>query len=412
TKSALRAQVVHSRADGSRERAGNVGTTQSGVVDVVDARRGRQVTAMRVCAVLIAVVFLGGVAGLAVASPAHQRTPAQQLAQVRHFVTSERTAHFTGTSTWKSGTPAGQVGDHYEHTSRALGVLALPDRSHWTEDMGDAAYETIVGPEGVFERDADTMAGLAREQWKQYPNEPNEPQQVPATPPPTPAPDSSSGADSGGGIMITEAGGALSALGAPAEFTQALDHMTGLTRVNDHVIRGTLDLSSLHMPADAGPPPNVTIEIASDTNGRLEQIVADMSGTTPAESYSAHTEMRFTQWGSPVDVTVPNADNVDKTPDVDEDSLAAFTAAPILVPGNLPSGYELTSGSTTDAGDGSDCAEADLTYGDPSQAASSPDAPDATDINITITPSSCDTSPAEGDPVTVGGHPARISHGD
>src|SRR4051794_582540 len=137
-----------------------MGASEGPLVDVADVGRNRQVLLMRVCGALAVVVFLAGIAGLAAVSPARSWTPAQQLARVRQFVTSARTARFTGTSTWASGSAKGQLGSHFEHTSRAAGVLSLPDRSHWTEDYGDGATETIVTADAVFERDADTVPAL------------------------------------------------------------------------------------------------------------------------------------------------------------------------------------------------------------------------------------------------------------
>jgi hypothetical protein len=393
-----------------------VSTAQPAMVDVVDIGRTRRVRVMRVCGVLVTVVFLAGVVAVAAFSPAHSWTPAEQLARIRQSVTESRTAHFAGTSTWTSGSAKGELGDHFEHTSRAVGVLSLPDRSHWTEDYGDGAFESIVGPEGLFEREADTMGGLAFERWKQYPPM----TAAPIAPPVDPT--AGAGATAGSDITVSEAGGVLSAMGAPSEFTEFLNHMTGLTRIDTHTIRGSLDLASIpDLPKDAGPLPSVTITLTSDTNGRLERLVADVSGTSSDESpdgsnteqhYTEHTEMQFTQWGAPVDLTVPSGDGVDKTPDVDEESLAAFSDAPILVPGNLPAGDQLVAGSASKAGDAGDCAEADLTYGNPSQIPANPDGTDASDIDVTITPTSCDTPPAEGAPVTVAGHPGRLVHGD
>src|SRR5207248_4042260 len=178
---------------------------------VVDIGRTRQVRAMRVCGVLVTVVFLAGVAAVAATSPAHRWTPAEQLARIRQSVTSSRTAHFTGTSTWTSGSEKGELGDHFEHTSRAVGVLSLPDRSHWTEDYGDGAFESIVGPEGIFEREAETLGGLTLEQWKQYPP-------MAAAPIAPPADPAAAGSTTGSDITVSEAGGVLSAMGAPSEF--------------------------------------------------------------------------------------------------------------------------------------------------------------------------------------------------
>jgi hypothetical protein len=287
-------------------------------------------------------------------------------------------------------------------------VLSLPGRSHWTEDQGDAAQETIVVPEGLFLREADTASALDLEGWKQYPHPSNELPLggVPAGPVPPGA--------SGPGIhvMVGQAGPVLSALGAPAEFTDVLARLTDLTRVSPRVIRGTVDMASVpglsQVPA---PLPRVTIELATDTTGRLERLLATSTGTMADEAFTARNEMRFTQWSAPVDVSAPTGDAVDKTPDIDEEGLAAFSAAPILVPGNLPATSRLIDASVAEEGAAGGCPEVDLTYGDPSQSLKNPDDV-SSDINVTITPADCDQSALDGgDPVTIAGHSARIKHG-
>jgi len=378
------------------------------VVDVEVVERGRQAWQMRACGALVTAVFLAGIVGLTIVSPGRSWTPAQQLARVRQFVQDARTAHFTGTSTWQAGTISGQVGHRIEHSTRAEGVLALPNGSHWTEDMGDSATETIVLPDAMFVRDADSTASLAGEQWKQYPRE----QRKSAAPSPV-----GSGSPEPG--VISEVGGVFSAFGAPLEFSGMFDRIKDLRRVSPQVIVGTLDVASLPDFPDGEPVPTVTVEVESDTVGRLLRILTTATGTMTAEApdtansgdekFMARSETRFTHWGVPVDVSAPSAGNVDKTPDVDEEGLAAFSAAPILVPGALPTAYQLTDGSVSEPGDAGDCPEADLTYGDPSQSPADPAAV-SSDINVTITPANCDQSAIDGgDPITVAGHPGHIA---
>lgn len=45
------------------------------------------------------------------------------------------------------------------------GDLVMPDRSRYVADYGDAAGETIVLPDGIFERQADSAADLAGRRW-------------------------------------------------------------------------------------------------------------------------------------------------------------------------------------------------------------------------------------------------------
>src|SRR5207248_5510474 len=120
----------------------------------------------------------------------------------------------------------------------------------------------------------DTLGGLTLEQWKQYPP-------MAAAPIAPPADPAAAGSTTGSDITVSEAGGVLSAMGAPSEFTQLFIHMTGLTRIDTHTIRGTLDLASMpDLPKDAGPLPSVTITLTSDASGRLDRLVAAVSGTS------------------------------------------------------------------------------------------------------------------------------------
>lgn len=368
----------------------------------------------RVCAFSIVVVLLAAVTAVIVRGPAGGApSPAEQLAQIRKFVHDERTARFEGTETDEHDDSKGGVGSRSQNTMRSTGELSLPDSSHWTEDSGDFAMEGVATADAIYERSADSIASLANEQWVKTPR-PKESLPTP-TPAPTPAPG------------VHQFGDVLHAVGAPSDVAIMLEHVTNVSQVGPGVIKGSVDVASVPgFTPDSGPVPDVTIELATDPEGRLVRMTSTTTGTDEESEgggrFTWRTEVRFRDWGAPVQISVPSPDSIDPTPGIDEKGLAAFTAAPVLMPGNVPSAYQLTDASVMEAEDPEDCPEVDLAFEDPATFAdtSTAAAPitDAgqdvdTGIYVTITAASCDASMVDdGDPVTVGGHPARLQHGN
>jgi hypothetical protein len=380
------------------------------VIDIDAPRRANGPSRRaRLCGALAVVVFAAGVAAVFTVAPGHAPTPAEQLARMSKLVSAAGTAHFTSDDTWDSGPGDGQPGSHYRDTSRTEGVLALPDRSHWTEDYGDGADEAIVTAEAVFTRHADSKAALAGEQWVKEPSESQRPQ--------------AHAVDLTGGDTPSQAASIVRAFGAPSDIAELLAHMKALTRVNPNVIRGTLDVASLPDLQIGGEPlPWVRVELTSDDTGRLARMVFTMTGNDPQNPSTGRSDVRFSGWGAPVEIQVPTPAEVDPTPNIDETGLAGFTATPIVAPGNLPASFQLVEahvvkGNTADG----TCPEVDLTYGDPTvlaaddaaAAARKDDNPVVRDLEVSLTPDSCDQYDAgAGRPATLGGHQARIDHGN
>jgi hypothetical protein len=365
---------------------------------------------VRACGALVVVVLAAGVVSLALVAPRHTPTPAERLAGITKYVREARTAHFVTSDTWISGRPKGQLGSHYEESSRGEGVLSLPDSAQWTDDhgAGDGAEETIVTPEAFFFRDADSRAALAGEQWVEERRTPGG-VVAPSAPP-------------GSGLSGT-AGDALRSLGAPSSIAEQLTHLTNVTQLRPGVLRGTLDLRALPgVTEEDGPIPDVTVELTGADDGRLDKMLITATGPDPDQSDATATgrsEVTFDSWGSPVQITAPAPDAIDKTPNIDEKGLAAFTAAPILTPGNLAPTYQLTD-AFADNGDpeNGDCPQVALTFADPAllPKAPPPDSADTSsspDLEVTVTPVSCDSSAMDGgQALTVAGSPAHIQHGN
>lgn len=65
------------------------------------------------------------------------RSPAEDLAQVREFVAEARTGGFEGTSCSESGYGADEPGYTSIDVSRLEGSFQTPGKMHYIEDVGD-----------------------------------------------------------------------------------------------------------------------------------------------------------------------------------------------------------------------------------------------------------------------------------
>ncbi|MDQ3944115.1 MAG: hypothetical protein M3357_02965 [Actinomycetota bacterium] len=113
------------------------------------------------------------------------------------------------------------------------------------------------------------------------------------------------------------------------------------------------------------PDGTVTIELTSGAGGRLERIVwrvestqevfepsigedGTETSTRQMDSSVETTDVRFSRWDEPVDLTPPAPVDVDPTPGIDEKALARFDKFSVPVPRHLPDGFYLVSASVID----------------------------------------------------------------
>jgi hypothetical protein len=386
--------------------------------------RRLQVALMAMCLLL----FSGGLVGLVIVGD-EAASPVKELASLQAFVEEAKTARFTTDEHTLESSGEGDVGTDYSSRSKIVGALQVPDRSQWTVDTGDGAYEGIVVPDGTYFRQADTVVELADEQWiyeKRHEGD---------------------GAEVSGELMMM-AGGAATAFDAP-QLVDMLEAAKTPERVDEHTIEAAVDVRRMpgfdpedyvHPETEKPLPlPTVVLRLTSGPEHRLDRMVievkekidpsvwGDEEDLAAPTSYTATSDTRFTDWGAPQSITAPAPSAVDPTPYVDEEGVAGFDTMPLLGLRTLPGGFELMAAEvyiTEDDADEDygDCPEVDLSYGDAAAQDAAEAKAAASDewdetafpptIEVELTPADCDASGAladdEGDPIRLGRHTGRI----
>lgn len=128
-------------------------------------------------------------------------------------------------------------------------------------------------------------------------------------------------------------------------------------------------------------------DLRVDGDGRLHRMLVEMDG--PDGKGSA--DIRFSRWSQPVPLAAPSPDQIDPTPGIEEEAVAAFKETPLFQPVAIPAGWILDTALVLDAGgDDSSCPEVEVFYTDP-------DNPDGAFLDLYQSPASCaDLSVAAG----------------
>jgi hypothetical protein len=411
-------------------------------------RRGRIVLRCTLTAVIA-----GAVAVVVLRNPA--RTPEQDLARVRDFVTAAATGRFEGTSRSEYGSGGDAPGSTSIDISSVEGSFDVPDRVHALDESGDYATETITLRTGTYVRDAETKAGLHDEPWVYY--EATEESTIwEATGP-------AAGAISPAGL--NGASGVLGALGAPFDLSELLGRLgDDVRRVSPGELEATVRLRDLlsadivdeiersmaEMKAQADAEAatddsrleeDVDLELSSDfdtgflddpvvfrllhaSDGRLDELTVTIESGEGDDRSVERDALTFTDWGEPVRIDAPDPSQIDDTPGIDEEELASFAAFPVLAPRSLPDGFLLRTATTEPMHETEGCEYADLEYG-PGPADDGDDvrAEDGRPpfLDLQLRAASCDSEnrvryygadegPTEA--VDVAGHPAQLGQSD
>ena len=109
--------------------------------------------------------------------------------------------------------------------------------------------------------------------------------------------------------------------------------------------------------ADKGRPVRAVVEQT------LEVEVGDEFPSFRIDSRSEHT---FTGWGEPLDIEAPADDDIDRTPYIEEEAIAAYQDAPLLQPRGIPAGWVLAGADIYPSYAGDEgCDQLELDYTDP-----------------------------------------------
>ena len=326
------------------------------------ARRWRY----RALVIGLVLVLLGGVGALLL-TPDGEPTPDEVLSEIRGFVREQRTATFTGVSenTYGPGTDSAGVGHSSTSRSQLTGEFRLPDQLHVVTDSGYWADETIVHGNDVFSRDAESKAELAGEQWEKWDAEPLR-GGFPGMNPNPLVPNAA----------LDAAAGFMTAMGAgfPVDLDTLFAKLSKAEEVGPNRIQATVKIGDLvpeevrrafeqqkaefdtaveqakaaAAAAAAGGADEaigdfdefdfedvgeavfdlnfevaLTVTVAYGSDGRLDSLVFDSTDDLgDGEVVKEHEEFHFANWGQPVAITLPGADQVDATPHLDEEGLA------------------------------------------------------------------------------------------
>ena len=228
---------------------------------------------------------------------------------------------------------------------RGEGVIG--ERHHVVQDLGDVVFEELAIGGTTYLRRAEGVDDLDGEQWGQFDAD-----------------------DLPGGVVLPGRPPAVAAAEAltPAGLDLVLEEVSdvrGQRRADGgwslEVATEAADLFR-RLEEDFGVDVDeVDVELDVDETGRPARYRVVLGG----DGLDGSLDFGTIGWGAPVELEAPDDDDLDPTPFVDEAALADFDEAPVLVLGEVPTGWVLDAGYTVSAEETDGCEEVQLDYIDP-----------------------------------------------
>lgn len=291
-----------------------------------------------------------------VATPDSSRRADEQLAAIVTFVAEHPMARFSSEHREGPGDGSSLVS-----SLRNEGILHDGHWAHWTTE-GPLESETIQAPEGRYGREAFPGQALGERRWVFSSAE--------RTAGWTIAP---AGEADFGGLLSLFAGPPLDAAPDRAGLGELIGALASPQRVDGNTVRAILPLSALSAdPAFSDAildgTGTVTVELTSGPGGRLDRMAWTVKARRldlPAGSdclppfhhptfncLEHRATVIFSDWNQPVRAVVrPSPADIDSTPNIDEEALAAVETMTVVVPGRVPSDLVLVNGSADEGGD-------------------------------------------------------------
>ncbi|MBI1843346.1 MAG: hypothetical protein HYR89_01825 [Actinobacteria bacterium] len=306
--------------------------------------------------VALLVVIGGGVAAALLLGGEDEPTAAELFAASKKFVAQATTATVSGSGTVETGDlgqapgrgdKVGESGTTVVQRLKLKGQVAWPDRSLMRLDLGSGGVtEALVVAGEVYTRQAEKAAGLDDVLWAKHelpPGVVNPDHGGPILDPNDPS--------SGGPLALAEL---LAVAKAPKTFTRD---------GSAYVLALDLD------PKDVLPDPEqtgvafdrMTLTLRTEKDGRI------LGYTLVQRGDSVHSDITVNfVWGAKVSIEAPASDELDATPQVNEEAIGAFDASPVLVPAAIPSGWLLTLADVAPADQTAEgCEEVTIDYESP-----------------------------------------------
>ena len=379
---------------------------------------------------VIAAVLVGGGGG----------DPAEELERTLAFADSHVTARYDVlySTEFRSMGDEG-LGNSGSSKAREEGVLMLPGTSAGTVRDGTTVTEVVVLPDGEYMRYAERGDDLAGEQWSYSPASDIVRHGIVDLSVGDVSIMQGAAMATMGGFGVGMAGAALGSLGAPAEVIEQLHKLDRVERLDGDTIRGHLDPSRMFGAGAAEMAKmanlSMTIDITTGPGDSLDEIVVrtlmeSKESLSPDDDESVmpfggvgtvdiSATIRFSEWGAPVEINIPDPATIDLTPGIEEEDLAGFTSFPLYTVGERPTGWSLTTAWIEPYDEEFEsCERVYFSYHDvpamevAESAGEHADYPP--DLSVTVTAASCDDEMDDydhdepGEDITVGGRPAKV----
>jgi len=306
-----------------------------------------------VAAVAAVIVLLASATAVVVRSVVDRRpSPESLLRRVERYTQDHRSARFTGQTEVEnrvSDDQGGRVPEEQFSTftarSTVEGVVAFPDRARFTVRSDGSSSEFLRFGDRAFGRFALGEEQLSTKKWVAFgPEEESE-------------------------------------IGPPDAGVTGLDDPTSLPHLigdapepqivgrdgRGRVVRARVDVADGDERFEELESLTGTLELTARDDGRLDRMVVDVRGEADdGITFDARVDFRFSGWGQAVDIAEPGEADIDATPSVDEERIAAYEDAPLLQPAGIPAGWVLDFADVVPAEDtAEECAQVELAYVDP-----------------------------------------------
>jgi hypothetical protein len=314
-----------------------------------------QLVARRVLLVMSTLLVFGGVSGVQTI----QQGPSAQsvLHDARAFVTRHPGFRFTGTIAFKTTELANTVAIAGELESARRGHVVVS----YAADEG--VREIVVLDDVNYTRSAETTAALANTKYDKS--------------------EAQARAARRGGVSRREDIDVAAWLDA-AHHPKRTRHHGELTGITTDV-----NVTKLYGADEARQIDWMTLRMTVHRSGEIRSLV---QVTRDGRAGTSTVTLRFTDWGTNVAVAPPPADQVDPTPAIDEEGIAAFTESALYMPKTLPKGWKLVRAVVLAEGETVEgCAQVELEFG-------VLDGPDSGGLTLYEFPNSC-SQPLDGEGV-------------
>lgn len=292
-------------------------------------------------AVAIAAVLAGDAAALVAGQG--EVDAATLLARTTAFVRHNRSVHFEGGVRLEERLGRRRDVGSFSVTRLALeGDAHFSGRAHFTIDYGDNHAELIVLGLRVWSRQAERLGRLDDQKWSR------------ADP----------GAEDRRSGVVRPGRRADGDPGQPQQLLRLLE----LGR-RPHRVHRPGDGTTFAVELDPGKAFGA---FGEDVDEATLEVTVDDDGRTPLRAVlrvlgreaDLAVDYRLSSWGERVAITAPALADVDPTPGIDEEEVAAFDEVPLLQPRGIPAGWELDVAAVVE-GEGAECDRVDLDYIDP-----------------------------------------------